>query len=456
MTLVSIIIPTCNRAVLLRKAIESALAQTYHPLEVIVVDDGSTDNTAEVVAEFREQIIYLHQPNTGVSVARNRGLRASKGEYIAFLDDDDLYLPQKIERQMTWMYAHPQLGLVHCRYFLSNQSGAIVERIGTLPTGQVLPELFYNNFLWMSAPLIPRRVLEQIGGFDEELSAAADYDLWVRIAQAGYPFGCVQELLGVYRLQAGSMVTNVIRTEREIISILDRVFAEPQFQSYKVQAYISWRLWLAHRHYAAKNWTDACHNLTEILTLEPHLSPEVIIDNLYEHALDERVPDPFDYIKDVFNHLPPVAQFLRDFTDSLQRRLQLAVALRCYQYDDLTWAQQQLSEAALLYPTITSMEPDFMQISCAYAMCLPVDVDDYVNTIFANLPPSAQSLIKLKSRVQSNVAIARAFEDYHNGLRGLAATRVFSAIRTQPAWIRNRGVQAMLFKSLPTWLKEKR
>ncbi|MBZ0274516.1 MAG: glycosyltransferase [Anaerolineae bacterium] len=453
----SVIIPTFNRSALLREAVESVLAQTYHPLEIIVVDDGSTDDTAALMAGYGDRVRYIRQTNAGVSAARNHGFRVSQGEFVAFLDDDDLYLPLKIERQVACLGANPAAGLAHSRYLLGNNAGQVVGRIGLLSEGYILHELLHRNFLWMSSPLIRRDVLEKVGGFNETLSTAADYDLWLRIAGAGYPFACVQEPLGIYRLQQGSMVTNVARTEDEVISILDRYFASPQLApdrlALKNAAYAEWRLWFARRHYAVGSWDAARRNLAQVLALDPGITPSVLVGTFYSEALDERVRDPFDYVADVFDHLPPEAEFLRPFSAELLNRIHLALALRGYQRPDVAGARQHFADTLRAYPALVAMKDDFVQIATGSALGLPVETDQYVNTLFAHLPPAAGELAQLEPRVRSDVAVARAFEDYHNQDRAAAAAQVLSALRARPSWIRNRGVVSMLVKSLPAWFR---
>ncbi|MCB9450364.1 MAG: glycosyltransferase [Anaerolineaceae bacterium] len=457
-SLASVIIPTFNRSALLREAVDSALAQNYRPLEVIVVDDGSTDDTAELMAAYGDGVRYIRQANAGVSAARNHGFSVSKGAFVAFLDDDDRYLPQKIERQVAYIQAHPAVGLVHSRYLLGNAAGQVVGRMGLLSEGDVLKELLHRNFLWMSAPLIRRDVLEKVGGFDEALSTAADYDLWLRIADAGYPFGCVQEPLGIYRLQHGSMVTNVARTEAEVITILDRYFAQsghpPELLTLRDEAYTEWRLWFVRRHYAVGNWDAARRNLSQALSLNLGITPATLLDTFYSEAIDERVRDPFAYVADVFEHLPPEAEFLHPFRPTLLNRIHLAVALRGYQRPDVAGAREYFAETLRSHPELAAMKADFVQIATGSALGLPVEADQYINTVFANLPPAAGELAQLEARVRSDVAVARAFEDYHNNTRAAAAALILSALRARPAWIRNRGVASMLVKSLPAWFRQ--
>ena len=120
---VSVIIPAYNQAKFLAVAIDSCLEQTYRDIEVIVVEDGSTDETRDVAARFGDRISYIHQENTGLAGARNRGIGESKGEYLCFLDSDDFFHPQKIQRQVELIEADPQLGFVYCDIVTTDEAG---------------------------------------------------------------------------------------------------------------------------------------------------------------------------------------------------------------------------------------------------------------------------------------------------------------------------------------------
>ncbi len=185
---VSVIIPTYNRAALLKEAIESVRSQTYLDWELIVVDDGSTDDTLSVVSELKDsRIRYFYQKNAGVSAARNRGIEVSRSPFIAFLDSDDLWIPEKLERQVKYMEQHPETGLLYGqvgRYSISDPSYFKVEPEKGLMT---VPELLNGpRTLFTSTVLIRRACLEQAGLFDTQLHVGEDFDLFLRAA-AKYP-----------------------------------------------------------------------------------------------------------------------------------------------------------------------------------------------------------------------------------------------------------------------------
>jgi glycosyltransferase involved in cell wall biosynthesis len=186
---ISVIIPTYNRADLLGDAIASVLAQTYQELEVIVADDGSTDNTASVVANFGSQVRFLNLPHRGQPAApRNSALAVATGDYISFLDSDDLYLPHKLALQVPVLDANPTVGLVYSNghFFVERPDEAIGYVQDGLPTpsGDIFADLLRGNFLTPGVVLIRRSCLESVGGFNEDpaLLVSEDYELWLRLA----------------------------------------------------------------------------------------------------------------------------------------------------------------------------------------------------------------------------------------------------------------------------------
>ena len=197
--LVSVIIPTYNRAASIGEAIESALAQAYPAMEIIVVDDGSTDDTQQIVTHRYPQVRYFHQENRGVASARNRGVREARGELIAFLDSDDLWLPGKIEKQVACLNQYPDVGLVHTDVDCFDDTGperVLRRRISKadFSTGDIVTNLFTKFSLYPQSVMMRKVVFQAVGYFDEELKAVSDDNLWIRIA-IRYPIRLIAEPL---------------------------------------------------------------------------------------------------------------------------------------------------------------------------------------------------------------------------------------------------------------------
>lgn len=179
---VSVIIPTYNRRDLVREAIASVLAQTYRDFELVVVDDGSNDGTAEAVREIAG-VRYFYQPNRGVSAARNRGVALSNGELLAFLDSDDIWQSRKLESQVAFFGAHPQAQIcqteeIWLRHGVRVNPHNKHRKFG----GDIFARSLELCLVSPSAVMLRRELFERVGGFDEGLPACEDYDLWLRIA----------------------------------------------------------------------------------------------------------------------------------------------------------------------------------------------------------------------------------------------------------------------------------
>jgi glycosyltransferase involved in cell wall biosynthesis len=210
--LISVIIPSYNRAEFVVDAVKSALGQTYSPLEVIVVDDGSTDETKKRLEPSLNRIRYVHQLNRGVAAARNTGIEAAKGELIAFLDADDLWSPEKLLRQVKVIEDRQEVGLVHSNiyYFGTDVPQDCVTKDGmTVYEGDCYAQLFLRNRITTSSVMVRRECLEKVGLFDERIRKASteDYDLWIRIARY-FEFGYVADPLVFYRVHANNAVND--------------------------------------------------------------------------------------------------------------------------------------------------------------------------------------------------------------------------------------------------------
>lgn len=230
--LVSVVAPTYNYGRFVGEMLESVLAQTYRNWECVVVDDGSTDNTNEVVARFAEtdgRIKYIRHENRGQPAALNTGLRNFAGEYLQILDADDLIERRKLERQVESLEKNLEVDIVYSRalFFTEEDVGGRVFQEGRWPSlsgvsgqgGEVLPHLLRANIMTVNAPLIRRRAVEAVGFFDEELSPVQDWDYWLRCALAGLSFRFEDEegARALVRVHRTSMTQNRARTYRGML-----------------------------------------------------------------------------------------------------------------------------------------------------------------------------------------------------------------------------------------------
>ena len=197
--LVSVVIPTYNAAPYLRDALKSVLEQTYRNCEVVVVDDGSTDNSAQIVAEY-PSVQYVPQQHRGAAAARNFGIRATTGALIAFLDADDYWMPQKLEQQVRFFAEHPSYGMVFTDHITIDPQGRTLQVTNKRPIldGDIVRNIFLLSNIGTPTVMVRRDVLSTVGSFDETLHCAEDENLWIRIAM-DYPVGLIPVPLTIVR-----------------------------------------------------------------------------------------------------------------------------------------------------------------------------------------------------------------------------------------------------------------
>lgn len=224
--LISVIIPTFNSEKTIADTIDSVLQQTFTDFELIIINDGSTDLTLDVIAKFQDsRIKVLSFENAGGNVSRNRGLKQSVGKYISFLDADDLWTPDKLQSQLKALEKNSDAKVAYSWTDYINENGDfLVAGTHTTTNGDVYEKLLVNNFLENgSNPLIYRDALVELDGFDESLAAAQDWDMWLRLADR-YNFVAVPSVQILYRVSSHSLSSNLTRQEKACLQVLARAY----------------------------------------------------------------------------------------------------------------------------------------------------------------------------------------------------------------------------------------
>lgn len=206
----SVIIPTYRRAHLIADALESVIGQTWRPLEIVIIDDGSDDDTNKIVSSWAKKnqdlfLRYVWQRNAGGSAARNRGIQEARGAMVAFLDSDDTWHPDKIAKQVAILEIEEHFGAVYCGYReVQAETGEVLDQPNTLlPSGDILSRLLVRDETApTSAWIIRKPLLEWLGGFDISLAARQDWDLWIRLA-AVTPIAAIEQPLFDLRHHGG-------------------------------------------------------------------------------------------------------------------------------------------------------------------------------------------------------------------------------------------------------------
>jgi len=223
---VSIVIPAYNKAGWTTRTVESVLGQTYPNMEVIVVDDGSTDDTRDRLVRFKDRIRYVHKKNGGACSARNLGIRLATGEYIGFLDCDDMYLPRKVESSVSYLEDNPDFGFVHNPVYLIDENDRTIGVSLTrrkCPVGWISRELLLGNFICNPSVIVKKACFEKVGLFDETIFVPADWDMWLRLAEQ-YKAGYIGQLLSSYRIAGNYTPRNMEQAERERILVVENAF----------------------------------------------------------------------------------------------------------------------------------------------------------------------------------------------------------------------------------------
>ena len=271
---VSVVIPTYNYGHFIAETIQSVLEQTMPPAEIIVVDDGSTDDTANVVSEFSASVKYVRQDNAGVCAARNRGVKESCSELVAFLDADDIYLPTSLEKQVDRFVGDPEIGLVHCGL-----------RLFDTGTGETIKEItdggevgVADNLLLWEGPVIAgpgaivvrRDAFETVAGFDTAMKVGEDWDFCYRIARR-YKIGFVKEPLVLYRSHREAAHLDVTEMERGMALFLDKAFssADERIQKLRRRSYGNFHKVMAGSYFHSGNYRSFIYHSVRSVLFRP-------------------------------------------------------------------------------------------------------------------------------------------------------------------------------------------
>lgn len=226
MPVISVVIPVYNGDKTIAATVSSVLSQSFEELELLVVNDGSQDQTLEIVQAFTDnRLQVLNYSNAGLAASRNRGLSVAAGEFVSFIDADDLWTPDKLADQLQALRQNPQAALAYSwTDCVTDQARFVRHGSHISAEGSVYKQLLLGNFLDSgSNALIRRSAFETTGGFDESLKAAEDWDMFLRLAKT-YEFACVPKVQVLYRLSSQSMSANLERQEQESLKVLRRAY----------------------------------------------------------------------------------------------------------------------------------------------------------------------------------------------------------------------------------------
>ncbi len=286
---VSIVIPTYNAEKTILETVESALAQTFTDFEILVINDGSTDSTLNLIEEIGDaRLKIFNYENSGVAIARNRGISLAAGQFISFLDSDDLWLPDKLESQLFALKNHPAAGLAYSWVsYINTQGDFLYSQEPIYYEGNVYPQLLARNFLTCgSTPLIRKHVIDSVGGFDPSVPPADDWDYWLRVSEK-WNFKVVTKHQVLYRISPHSMSLNVEAMERAHMMVLEKAFesAPAQLQPLKKKNLSYYYQYLAalylDRDTKPERFKLGGHKLLKAIQSDP----EILLDKLTQRLL---------------------------------------------------------------------------------------------------------------------------------------------------------------------------
>ena len=235
--LISVIMPAYNRAALIGGAVDSVLAQTWPNVELIVVDDGSSDNTVQVLEQYTDRITLIRQENAGPSAARNKGLAAANGEYIAFLDSDDYWYPETLATLAAYLLDHPNVDMVCGGWDYIDEQGQVIQESVNPKVHETdirvdfFGALVLGNLFPIHSLLLRQHCFDRAGFFDPELHAMEDWDLWLRMAAAGCRFRAIEPPLARYRRHGECITLEPKRMEASASAILEKIFSNDQVEN---------------------------------------------------------------------------------------------------------------------------------------------------------------------------------------------------------------------------------
>lgn len=454
--LVSVVIPAFRQAAFLAETLRSVFAQTWPRLEAIVVDDASPDETPEVIAAFDDpRLVYIrHDSNRGLPESRNTGMRAARGELIAWLDADDVYHPEKLEAHVAFLRANPAVGFTYSARFEWNHSQTTIRDLFRPPLAVDLLDLV-RWFPFCPSEVVVRREWPFTAGlFDPARGSAEDTDLPCRMALAGCQFASVDRALNYRRYHSGRGRRNLAGRLADVSGVLDAVFADPRCPDHvraardtalKVHLMDIVSLSLRQEETAL-----ARQSVLRLVRLDPTVlqgeRPELLTYLLSESIADENL-DHARVLDVILGQLPPDADLsahrawavarghlLRGVRHTLWGRLaegaeHCGAAARLGGEVDTTLIQ-------MLTTQVLSYEQEFGEAAA----------DESVRHLAAAVSrvsggPSARQL-------RGSIAINRAFRDYRANRRAAVPGRVVEAVRHTPSLLANRGVQSILLRSL--------
>lgn len=459
MPAVSVIIPTYNSAQFLGQAIQSVLDQSFKDFELLVVDDGSTDNTHQVVQSIVDaRIRYLQQANAGVSGARNTGIAASHGAYIVFLDADDLLRSQALQVMVRALELDSCGQLVAGGYLEVDKENRPLRVVRPWQRNQ---DLSFENWLTscpfiIGAIMVRRECLDRVGGFDTSLERCEDWDLWLHLARSGCRMMWVEELIVRYRVYPGTRAGDGRLMRDGALAVLNKVLAADELAPrLKTQACAQAYLGGAFREYGSGLWAEARVDLQQAIDLAPDLAAKQCIpvaDWLLGWTINPVVQDPVDYLNGVFAHLPAKAASMLPLMPKLALKALVYRACQRYAVGNVKAGQAELARLPAVDDHLAQNPSSVLQYLVDGAREQPTGQQDrLLKDIFAHLPAELAGWRSWRPKALSWLYMMLAFDAHYGGDPKGARYYSLLSIRTDPTKLGNRGLLSVAARSFMSW-----
>lgn len=452
--LVSIIIPTFNSADLLRLTLESVVKQTYQNIEVILIDDGSTDHTVEVARLFGDRVHYIFQENQGTDAAFRNAFEISTGKYISFLDHDDLIMPSKIKKQVEALEANPKIGLCYCGYFYIDGRSNWIQNYCLLPDENIVKELVLANFIWSGGPLVRREVVIDVGLYDEAIWCS-DWDFWLRIAHQGYQFIGLQQPLGAYRILPNSQMANVQGLGEGMQMTLDKFFFDQnlpkEMLEIKNDAYSRIYFETSCGYYRVNSGEEGKRFFANSIDLmsQAQLELQSLAEMLAVASFGFRIRDSVAFIELIFAHLPgnlPVDA--GKLYNHVMVLVNLGLALRFFSQGAETEARTAFEKSVNSLEDTRISSDELVEFVSRITLSLPLhDPVLFLQKWLGSLPKNLVLSRSMRRQIMGRVCLDDALLQYHAEKYSRAWKSAFVSCINQPANLNNKGILSILIKS---------
>jgi glycosyltransferase involved in cell wall biosynthesis len=452
--LVTVIIPAYNQAAYIGEAIQSVLDQTYHEWELLIVDDGSTDETAAVITAFTDpRIRYIHQVNKGLPGARNRGIVQANGDYIAFLDADDAYHPDKLTVQVAHLDQNPIIGLSYSARTHIDQDG-VPFWIYRAPEQVDMHDLVVDFPFTINDLLVRRSLVEQINGFDESYRLhGEDRDFYLRLALAGCNFAGTQRSLAYRRFHAKRVLKRIPERLQIMLRALETAFTDPRCPQSVVAlrdyAFSKLYLYWAFHEFAQSETAAAREDLAEAIRLDPSYlenDAQALLRTFIWNSISGN-DAPEAVLRRVLEQLPGEFHKLKLRADWAVAQAYLIKGTREIIWNQTEQGREDISRAAELGCVI---DPAWIRLCANQVVAYEAEFGaDAADRALQNLSKELSRISEFYRfrQLLGKQAVNRAFSLYRAGSYATARSNALKALYYTPQFITNRGVLSLLSRS---------